>query len=132
MGPGEIEAGVSGCFLVVCAIAGTGRDMSRVTFVEHDGTVHEVDVESGTSLMRAAIDNLVPGIDADCGGECSCATCHVVLTNDWFERLGSPAGREEEMLDMNPERQRTSRLACQIPVSEEIEGIEVQLPEFQF
>ncbi len=132
LGPGEIDAGVPGRFLVVYAIVATGRVMSRITFVEHDGTVHEVDVESGSSLMKAAIDNLVPGIDADCGGECSCATCHVVLTNDWFERLGSPADREEEMLDMNPERQRTSRLACQIPVSEELEGIEVQLPEFQF
>ena len=132
LGPGEIDAGVPGLFLVVYAIVATGRVMARITFVEHDGTVHEVDVESGSSLMKAAIDNLVPGIDADCGGECSCATCHVVLTNDWFERLCSPADREEEMLDMNPERQRTSRLAWQIPVSEELEGIEVQLPEFQF
>ena len=106
--------------------------MPIIVFVEHDGTVHEVDVEPGSSLMRAAIDNLVPGIDADCGGECSCATCHVVLTDDWFQKLGSPAVREEEMLDMNPERQATSRLSCQIPVSEELEGIEVQLPEFQF
>ena len=106
--------------------------MPIIAFVEYDGTVHEVDVEPGSSLMRAAIDNLVPGIDADCGGECSCATCHVVLTDDWFQKLGSPAVREEEMLDMNPERQATSRLSCQIPVSEELEGIEVQLPEFQF
>ena len=106
--------------------------MPIITFVEHDGTVHEVDVEPGSSLMRAAIDNLVPGIDADCGGECSCATCHVVLNDDWFQKLGSPTVREEEMLDMNPERQATSRLSCQIPVSEELEGIEVQLPEFQF
>ena len=106
--------------------------MPIIAFVEHDGTVHEVAVEPGSSLMRAAIDNLVPGIDADCGGECSCATCHVVLTDDWFQKLGSPAVREEEMLDMNPERQATSRLSCQIPVSEELEGIEVQLPEFQF
>ena len=106
--------------------------MPIIAFVEHDGTVHEVDVEPGSSLMRAAIDNLVPGIDADCGGECSCATCHVVLTDDWFQKLGSPAVREEEMLDMNPERQATSRLSSQIPVSEELEGIEVQLPEFQF
>ena len=86
LGPGEIDAGVPGRFLVVYAMVATGRVMSRITFVEHDGTVHEVDVESGSSLMKAAIDNLVPGIDADCGGECSCATCHVVLTNDWFER----------------------------------------------
>ncbi len=106
--------------------------MPRIKFVEHDGTVHEVDVDSGSSLMKAAIDNLVPGIDADCGGECSCATCHVVLPDDWFERLGSPANREEEMLDMNPERRSTSRLSCQIRISEELEGIEVLLPEFQF
>ena len=127
-----ISTGASGLFLVVFAIAASGTFMPRIAFVEHDGTVHEVDVEPGSSLMRAAIDNLVPGIDADCGGECSCATCHVVLTDDWFERLGSPAVREEEMLDMNPERQMTSRLSCQIQVTEELEGISVQLPEFQF
>ena len=83
-----ISTGASGLFLVVFAIAASGTFMPRIAFVEHDGTVHEVDVEPGSSLMRAAIDNLVPGIDADCGGECSCATCHVVLNDDWFQRLG--------------------------------------------
>ena len=106
--------------------------MPKITFVEHDGTEHVVEPGTGESLMRAAVDNGVPGIDADCGGECSCATCHVMLPDHWFEKLGAPLDREEEMLDMNPERHSTSRLSCQIPVTEELEGIVVNLPEFQF
>ena len=106
--------------------------MPKITFVEHDGTRHDVEPDAGESLMRAAIDNGVPGIDADCGGECSCATCHVMLDETWFGKLGGPHDREEEMLDMNPERTERSRLACQIPVTDELEGIVVQLPEFQF
>ncbi|MCZ6890323.1 MAG: 2Fe-2S iron-sulfur cluster-binding protein [Gammaproteobacteria bacterium] len=106
--------------------------MTTITFIEHDGTEHIVEPTDGESLMLAAINNLVPGIDADCGGECSCATCHVMLTPEWFDRLGGPHDREEEMLDMNPERHERSRLACQIPVTQELDGMIVQLPEFQF
>ena len=82
--------------------------------------------------MRNAMDNDVPGIDADCGGECSCATCHVILTDEWYFRLGEPSSDEEAMLGMNPEITPTSRLSCQIEVSEELDGIRVELPEFQF
>ena len=106
--------------------------MTSVVFVEHDSTEHTVDAENGLSLMRAAIDNLVPGIDADCGGECSCATCHVILSDVWFARLGEPSDNEDAMLSMNPERSPTSRLSCQIKVNDALEGIRVQLPEFQF
>ncbi len=106
--------------------------MTRVRFIEHDGTEHEVEADNGRSLMLAAIDNLVPGIDADCGGECACATCHVMLTDEAYAALGPPGETEEQMLDLNPERSPTSRLSCQIPVTDELDGLKVQLPEFQF
>ena len=106
--------------------------MPKITYIEHNGTQHEVDAEVGVSLMQAAIDNLVPGIDADCGGECSCATCHVMVKEDWVAKTGSPEEGEESMLDLNPERQGNSRLSCQITVTEELDGLIVDLPEFQF
>ncbi len=105
--------------------------MPRITFVEHDGTEHQVETEGGISLMNVALDNLVPGIDADCGGECSCATCHVVVDGQWMATVGQPNDREEAMLDLNPEREPNSRLSCQIPVTDELDGLKVQVPEFQ-
>jgi len=105
--------------------------MPKITFITHDGTEHEVDADNGASVMNAAIDNLVPGIDADCGGECSCATCHVYVNEDWMAVVGNPADREEEMLDLNPERESNSRLSCQIPVRDELDGLVVRVPEFQ-
>ena len=106
--------------------------MPTITFIEHDGTEHQVDAEVGKSVMQVALDNLVPGIDADCGGECSCATCHVMVAKGWGEAVGTPADAEESMLDLNPERETNSRLSCQITVAEELDGLVVQLPEFQF
>ena len=106
--------------------------MVQITYVEHDGTEHVVDSQTGVSLMQAAIDNLVPGIDADCGGECSCATCHVMVKENWLEKVGPPGEMEESMLDLNPERQENSRLSCQVEVSEELDGLRVSMPEFQF
>ena len=105
--------------------------MPKITFIEHNGTEHQVDAEVGLSVMRAAIDNLVPGIDADCGGECSCATCHVYVDPTWMDKVGQPGDREESMLDLNPEREPTSRLSCQIPVTEQLDGLVVKVPEFQ-
>jgi len=105
--------------------------MPKITFIEHNGAEHQVDAENGLSVMRAAIDNLVPGIDADCGGECSCATCHVYVDPSWMDKVGQPADREESMLDLNPERESTSRLSCQIPVTDELDGLVVRVPEFQ-
>ena len=105
--------------------------MQKITFIEHDGAEHVVDAENGASVMNAAIDNLVPGIDADCGGECSCATCHVVVDDAWVAIVGGAGEREGEMLDLNPERDENSRLSCQIPVRDELEGLIVRVPEFQ-
>ena len=105
--------------------------MPKITFVEHNGTPHAVDAENGLSVMRAAIDNLVPGIDADCGGECSCATCHVYVDEQWMNTVGQPGEREESMLDLNPERTACSRLSCQIAVTDKLNGLVVTVPEFQ-
>lgn len=105
--------------------------MPKITFIEHDGTEHVVEAQNGSSVMQAAIDNLVPGIDADCGGECACATCHVMVTDEWAGRVGGPGERENEMLDLTPERESTSRLSCQIEVRDELDGLVVRMPEFQ-
>ena len=106
--------------------------MPTIRFIEHDGTVHDIEAHAGRSLMLAAVENLVPGIDADCGGECACATCHVMLGEDWFERLPAARETEDQMLSLNPERAPTSRLSCQIRVTDAMEGMAVRLPEFQF
>ena len=106
--------------------------MAKVTFIQFSGEETTVDTEPGISVMRAAIDNLVPGIDADCGGECSCATCHVLLTDEWIEKTGGANVQENLMLDLNPDRETNSRLSCQILVTEHLDGLIVNLPEFQY
>ena len=105
--------------------------MTKVTFVETNGTRHEVEARDGRPLMHAAVQNRVPGIDADCGGQCMCATCHIILSDHWYEKVGPPTAEEEEMLNPTPERTSTSRLSCQITVTDALEGMEIQLPEFQ-
>ena len=105
--------------------------MAVVTFVSHDGEKHEAPLEEGQSLMQIATNNAVPGIDGDCGGEAACGTCHVIVDERWASELGRSGLNEEEMLSMNPERQPTSRLSCQMPVSAAWDGLTVELPEFQ-
>ena len=105
--------------------------MPTITFIAHDGAEQPVQATPGMSVMRAAIDNGVAGIDADCGGECSCATCHVYVHEDWLSAVGGIGEREEEMLDMNPEREPNSRLSCQIEVHDDLDGLVVTVPEFQ-
>lgn len=106
--------------------------MAKIKFIQFDGTETIVDVPQGTTVKDAAIDNLVPGIDADCGGECSCATCHVIVDQAWIGAVGSPSEQEESMLDLNPDREGNSRLSCQIEVTDALDGLVVQLPEFQY
>lgn len=105
--------------------------MPSITYVEFSGEKHVIEVENGVSVMRGAIDNGVPGIDADCGGECSCATCHVIVADAWMDAVGTPSEGEESMLDLNPEREANSRLSCQIEVTDALDGLVVNLPEFQ-
>jgi len=106
--------------------------MPKITFIQFDGTENVVEVENGSSVMNAALDNLVSGIDADCGGECSCATCHVIIDENWMAKVGQPNEQEESMLDLNPDRTDRSRLSCQIKVRDELDGLIVNLPEFQY
>ena len=106
--------------------------MPQVKFIEFNGTEHVVDANGGDSIMVAATSNLVPGIDADCGGECSCATCHVLIGADWQSKLEPRTDQEESMLALNPDRTDESRLSCQIPMTDELDGIVVNLPEFQY
>ena len=105
--------------------------MVRITYIEHNGTEHVVEAETGATVMSTAVNNAVPGIDADCGGGCSCATCHVIVDPAWVEGVGGPHAAEEGMLSFAPEREQNSRLSCQIDVREELDGLVVRLPEFQ-
>jgi ferredoxin, 2Fe-2S len=106
--------------------------MPKITYIEHNGKEHTVDAISGDNVMTTAIKNMVPGIDADCGGACSCGTCHVFVDEAWLDAVGSPGEFEEPMLDLNPERSGNSRLSCQIDISDNLDGLIVRLPEFQF
>jgi 2Fe-2S ferredoxin len=105
--------------------------MPKITLIEHNGTSHTIDAETGISLMQNAIDNSVPGIDADCGGACACGTCHVFVEGDWLPATGEIDAMEEAMLSMRPDRSDASRLSCQIDVTDALDGLVVQLPEFQ-
>lgn len=105
--------------------------MPQVTFIAFNSTKHTVDVPVGMNLMRAATDNNVPGIDGDCGGNCACATCHVFVDAAWEARAGSRNAKEDEMLNFASELQDNSRLACQIIVTEALDGLVVVMPEAQ-
>ena len=105
--------------------------MPNVTFVEFNGSQHTVEAAVGQSLMKAAVANSVPGIDAECGGACACATCHVYIADEWRPLIGLPVGNEKEMLDFATGVQASSRLACQIVVSPQMEGLTVNMPESQ-
>lgn len=105
--------------------------MGQITFVEHDGTATTLDIEAGKSLMQLAIEHGVPGIDADCGGVCACGTCHVIVDSAWFAATGQPGDEEARMLEMVPEGSVSSRLSCQIQLTDAMDGMVVHLPEFQ-
>lgn len=105
--------------------------MPRVRFISHSGQLHEVEVPVGTTLMRAATDHGVPGIDGDCGGQCACATCHVYIGAPWSGLTGARTQTEHDMLNFSAGLQDTSRLGCQITLTDAMDGIEVHLPEGQ-
>ncbi len=105
--------------------------MAKVTYVEHDGTEHVVDVKTGLSVMEGAVKNNLPGIDADCGGACACATCHVYVDDAWLEKTGVRSAMEESMLDFAEGVEANSRLSCQIKVTDALEGLVVRMPESQ-
>lgn len=106
--------------------------MPVITFIEFDGTAHEVDVPAGGSVMEAAVRNNVPGIEADCGGACACATCHVYVSDQWLEKVGERGELEQSMLEFSDSMRPNSRLSCQIPLTEELDGLVVDMPESQY
>ena len=105
--------------------------MAKITYVEHNGKSHTVNVENGLSVMEGAVQNNIPGIDADCGGSMACATCHVYVKEEWFNKLSKKEDGEEDMLDMAFEPKKNSRLSCQLMVTDQIDGLVVDLPEKQ-
>ena len=105
--------------------------MTKIIYIEHNGTSHQIDVANGLTVMEGAVQNNIPGIDADCGGSMACATCHVYVKEDWFNKLPIKENGEEDMIDMAYEPNKFSRLSCHITVSDEIDGLVVQLPKKQ-
>ena len=105
--------------------------MVKITYNTHDNKTHTIDVQNGLSVMEGAVQNDIPGIDADCGGGMACATCHVYVKDDWFNKLPKKAMGEDDMLDQAYEPSPSSRLSCQITVSDELNGLVVHLPEKQ-
>ena len=106
--------------------------MPKITYIEHTGKEHAVEVPEGWSVMEGAVKNLIPGIDADCGGACACATCHVFVEDAAYAaKLPPKTDMEETMLDFAPEIAPTSRLSCQIKVTRELDGLVVRMPKSQ-
>ena len=105
--------------------------MARVTYIEHSGQKHEIEVANGLTVMEGVVQNDIPGIDADCGGGMACATCHVYVKDDWFSKLPEKENGEDDMLDQAYQPNSSSRLSCQIIISEDLNGLVVHLPEKQ-
>jgi len=109
-----------------------GALMAKITYIEHGGTAHIVEVANGLTVMEGARDNNIPGIEADCGGACACSTCHVYIHPDWIEKLPAKDDMETDMLDFAYEPDETrSRLTCQLKVTDVLDGLIVQMPEKQ-
>lgn len=105
--------------------------MPKITFIDAAGTSRDVETKSGMSVMEAAVQNMIPGIDADCGGACACATCHVYIGEGWLEKLKDKDDMEDSMLDFAENLQDNSRLSCQILMNDELDGLIVTTPESQ-
>ena len=105
--------------------------MPKITYIEHNDKSHDIDVANGLTVMEGAVQNNIPGIDADCGGSCACATCHVYVKEEWFDKIPKKENAEEDMLDMAFEPKKMSRLSCQITVSDSLDGLVVKMPSKQ-
>ena len=105
--------------------------MPKITFIDSTGNQKTIEVSNGLSVMEGAIQNNISGIDADCGGGMACATCHVYVKEDWFNKLPKAEDAEQDMIDMAFERKKNSRLSCQLIVSDELDGMEVTTPSKQ-
>ena len=105
--------------------------MAKITYITHDNKNHTIDVQNGLTVMEGAVQNDIPGIDADCGGSMACATCHVYVEENWFNKIPKAEDAEVDMIDMAYEPKKNSRLSCQIIVSDELDGLEITTPEKQ-
>jgi len=105
--------------------------MPKITYIEHNGKIHNVEVQNDLTIMEGSLQNNIPGIDADCGGACACATCHVYVDEKWFNKLPKKSPAEQDMLDMAIEPNKFSRLGCQITVTDDLNGIVVKMPSKQ-
>tara|TARA_B100000686_G_scaffold324384_1_gene380016 strand:- start:1196 stop:1516 length:321 start_codon:yes stop_codon:yes gene_type:complete len=105
--------------------------MPKITYIESSGKSHTINVSNGLTVMEGAVQNNIPGIDADCGGGMACATCHVYVKEEWFNKLPKKEDGEEDMIDMAHEPNKFSRLSCQLTVSDTLEGLTVNIPEKQ-
>ena len=105
--------------------------MTKITYIDKDKNSKIIEVENGLTVMEGAIQNNIPGIDADCGGSMACATCHVYVEEKWFNKLPKPEEGEIDMIDMAFEPKKNSRLSCQLIISDELDGLEVTTPEKQ-
>ena len=105
--------------------------MTKITYITHDSKTHEIEVQNGLTVMEGAVQNDIPGIDADCGGGMACATCHVYVKEDWFDKINKKNEGEDDMLDQAYEPKKNSRLSCQIIVSDDLDGLVVDMPEKQ-
>lgn len=105
--------------------------MTKITYITHDGKEHSLDAENGTTVMENAVRNSIPGIEAECGGACACATCHIYIDKDWVDVVGKPEAIEEDMLDFAYEMKPESRLSCQVTISDKLDGLVVRIPEKQ-
>ena len=105
--------------------------MPKITYNTSDSKTHTIDVQNGLTVMEGAIQNDIPGIDADCGGSMSCATCHVYVKENWYDKLPKKEMGEDDMLDQAYEPNSNSRLSCQIMVSDDLDGLRVYMPEKQ-
>ena len=105
--------------------------MPKITFIDAAGTKRDVETKAGASVMEAAVQNMIPGIDADCGGACACATCHVYVAAEWLGKLKAKDDMEDSMLDFAEDVKDNSRLSCQILMNDELDGLIVSTPEAQ-
>ena len=105
--------------------------MTKIVYIEHSGKSHSIDVQNGLTVMEGAVQNNIPGIDADCGGSMACATCHVYVKEEWFDKVNIKSEGEDDMLDQAYEPNKHSRLSCQISVTDDIDGLIVNLPQKQ-
>ena len=105
--------------------------MPKINYIEHGGKKHTIEVANGLTVMEGAIQNNIPGIDADCGGGMACATCHVYVKEEWLDKLSKKEDGEEDMIDMAFEPKKNSRLSCQLLVTDELDGLVVNIPSKQ-